>query len=132
MYYSNIWILIFVVVFKPLHRAFTLLNSYFALVMFLFSFFLFHILDLGLGLPLFYSWFKKFCKFRYFCACDNLNKIPPLGLHLLLISCLCFQLCEYVYVEKIISGIHGRNSCNSSTCPTTKSIFLWLCHASPN
>jgi hypothetical protein len=36
-----------------------LLNFYVALVMFLFSFFLFHNLDLGLDLFLFSFWFKK-------------------------------------------------------------------------
>jgi len=49
-----------------------LLNSCFALIMFLFLFFLFHNLDLILCLPLFLFWFKKFCKLN--CFCDN-NKM---------------------------------------------------------
>ncbi len=33
----------------------------------------FNDLDLGLGLPLFLFWFKKSCRFNYFCIHDNYN-----------------------------------------------------------
>jgi hypothetical protein len=39
-----------------------MLNFCLAFVVFLFLFFLFHNLDLVLGLPLFSSWFKKSCR----------------------------------------------------------------------
>ncbi len=71
------------------HSCNNLLNSYFTIFVFLFLFFLFHDLYLGLSMPLFSFWFKKSHGLGCFCAHDNLNKLP---FYFLLLLSFCVEI----------------------------------------